>query len=48
MESVEADAQRVRRTELAAAHQAAVRAGDEKALAAIVKDIQAEYADEGK
>lgn len=38
-----ADATRVRRTELAAAHQAAVRAGDDKAAAEVAKLIAEEY-----
>lgn len=38
-----ADATQVRRTELHAAHQAALRAGDDKEVARLAKEIQAEY-----
>lgn len=43
-----ADPTQVRRTELAAAHQAALRSGDDKEIARLAKDIAAEYAEAGK
>lgn len=43
-----ADPVQVRRTILAADHQAALRAGDDKEVARLAKEIQAEYAEEAK